>query len=55
MDYSEVGELAGRFEVGVVLPILIGLYFGSGVNPRFSPILTSKQARKMFGDKSNFI
>jgi len=28
-----------------------GLYFGSGVNPRFSPMLTPEQARKMFGKK----
>jgi len=29
----------------------IGLYFGSGVNPRFSPILEAEQSRKMFGNK----
>lgn len=31
----------------------IGLYFGSGVNPRFSPMLTPEKARDMFG-KSKF-
>lgn len=29
----------------------IGLYFGSGVNPRFSPMLTPEEARKRFGNK----
>jgi len=29
----------------------IGLYFGSGVNPRFSPMLTPGEARKRFGNK----
>ncbi len=29
----------------------IGLYFGSGVNPRFSPMLTPEQARKKFGKR----
>lgn len=29
----------------------IGLYFGAGVNPRFSPMLTPKEARKRFGNK----
>ena len=29
----------------------IGLYFGSGVNPRFSPMLTPDEARKRFSDK----
>jgi len=29
----------------------IGLYFGSGANPRFSPMLTSEEARKRFGNK----
>lgn len=29
----------------------IGLYFGSGVNPRFSPILTPEQAREKFGKR----
>lgn len=30
----------------------IGLYFGSGVNPRISPMATPEEAREMFGDKS---
>ena len=29
----------------------IGLYFGSGVNPRFSPMLAPEEARKRFGNK----
>lgn len=29
----------------------IGLYFGSGVNPRFSPMLTPEQAREKFGKR----
>lgn len=29
----------------------VGLYFGSGVNPRFSPMLTPDEARKRFSDK----
>jgi len=29
----------------------IGLYFGSGVNPRFSPMLVPEEARKRFGNK----
>ena len=30
----------------------IGLYFGSGINPRISPMVTPEQAKKLFGDKS---
>ena len=29
----------------------IGLYFGAGVNPRFSPMLEPKEALRRFGDK----
>jgi len=29
----------------------IGMIFGSGVNPRFSPMLTPEEARKRFGNK----
>lgn len=34
-----------------ILGAFIGLYFGSGVNPRFSPMLTAEQARKRFGNR----
>jgi ADP-ribosylglycohydrolase len=30
----------------------IGLYFGSGINPRISPMATSQEAKDEFGDKS---
>lgn len=30
---------------------MVGLYFGSGVNPRFSPMLEPEDARNMFGDR----
>ena len=28
-----------------------GLYFGSGVNPRFSPMLTPEKARELFSKR----
>ena len=28
MDYSQLGEAVGRFETGVILPVVVGLYFG---------------------------